>query len=204
MSESMTTACIGLRAKTARAIVVVLGGTAASPHAVTRTEIALASPANPDLFQPYHQVMDMPWERATQAVRDAERTIEGAATRGLKALIDDLRSRGIDVCSVGIVGAPQRNLAAMGSPHIRAHAAEGVLFRHVLEVGAARNDLPSAVHSERGFEAAAAGGLGLSVAEMRAVLADIGRALGSPWRADEKAAAMAAWIGLTHQLTAKQ
>jgi hypothetical protein len=148
--------------------------------------------------------MDMPWERATQAVRDAERTIEGAATRSLKALIDDLRSRGIDVCSVGIVGAPQRNLAAMGSPHIRAHAAEGVLFRHVLEVGAARNDLPSAVHSERGFEMAAAAGLGLSVAELRGVLADIGRALGSPWRADEKAAAMAAWIGLTHQLTAKQ
>jgi len=204
MSESMTSACIGLRAKTARAVAVVLAGTSGSPRAVTRTEIALASPANPDLFQPYHQVMDLPWERATQAVRDAERTIEGAAIRGLKALIDELRSRSIDVRSIGIVGAPQCNLAAMGSPHIRAHAAEGVLFRHVLEVGAAGNDLPWAVHSERGFETAAAAGLGLSVAEMRAVLADIGRALGSPWRADEKAAAMAAWIGLTHQLTAKQ
>ena len=204
MSEAVTTACIGLRAKTARAIVVVLAGTAASPHAVTRTEIALASAVNPDLFQPYHEVMDLPWERATLAVHDAERAIEGAATRGLKALVDELRSRGMRVSSVGIVGAPQRNLAAIGSPHIRAHAAEGVLFRHVLEVGSAGNDLPSSVHSERGFEAAAAARLTLSIEEMRTVLADIGRMLGTPWRADEKAAAMAAWIGLANQLTAKQ
>ena len=88
--------------------------------------------------------------------------------------------------------------------HIRAHAAEGVLFRHVLEVGSTGNDLPSSVHSERGFEAAAAARLTLSIEEMRTVLADIGRMLGTPWRADEKAAAMAAWIGLANQLTAKQ
>jgi hypothetical protein len=171
---------------------------------VIRTEIALASPANPDLFQPYHQVMDLPWERAVQTVRAAECTIEGAAARGLKALIDELRARGVSVSSVGIVGAPHRNLAAIGSPHIRAHAAEGVLFRHVLEIGTAANRLPSAVHSERGFENAAATRLGLSVADMRAGLAPIGRALGAPWRADEKAAAMAAWIGLAGQSTAKQ
>src|SRR5437667_1158465 len=185
MSEAATTACIGRRGKTARAIVVVLAGTAASPHAVTRTEIALASAVNPDLFQPYHEVMDLPWERATLAVHDAERAIEGAATRGLKALVDELRSRGMRVSSVGIVGAPERNLAAIGSPHIRAHAAEGVLFRHVLQVGAEANDLPLAIHSERGIEASAAASLGVSLDDMRARLAEIGRVLGSPWRADE-------------------
>jgi hypothetical protein len=191
-----TTSCIGLRAKTARAIAVVLAGTAASPRAVTRAEITLASPANPALFQPYHELMDLPWERATVAVQTAERAIETAATTGLKALIAEVRSRGIDVSCIGIVGAPERNLAAIGSPHIRAHAAEGVLFRHVLEVGAEANDLPSAIYSERGIEASAATSLGVSLDDMRARLAEIGRVLGSPWRADEKAAAMAAWIGL--------
>jgi hypothetical protein len=135
---SVTTACIGLRAKTARAIAVVLTGTAASPRAVIRTEITLALPANPALYQPYHEVMDLPW----------------------------------------------------------AHAAEGVLFRHVLQVGAEANDLPSAIHSERGIEAAAAASLGVSLGDLRARLAEIGRILGTPWRADEKTAAMAAWIGL--------
>jgi hypothetical protein len=193
---SVTTACIGLRAKTARAIAVVLAGTAASPRAVIRTEITLASPANPALYQPYHEVMDLPWARATVAVQNAECAIEAAATKGLKVLIEELRSRGIDVACIGIVGAPERNLAAIGSPHIRAHAAEGVLFRHVLQVGAEANDLPSAIHSERGIEAAAAASLGVSLGDMRARLAEIGRVLGTPWRADEKAAAMAAWTGL--------
>jgi hypothetical protein len=190
------TACIGLRAKTARAIAVVLAGTAAMPRAVVRTEIALASPADPALFQPYHEVMDLPWERAIAAVQNAERAIEAAASKELQLLIEQLRSRGIDVSCVGIVGAPERNLAAIGSPHIRAHAAEGVLFRHALQVGAQANDLPSAIHSERGIEASAVASLGVSLDDMRARLAEIGRVVGSPWRADEKAAAMAAWIGL--------
>jgi hypothetical protein len=136
MDQPPTIACIGLRAKTARAIAVVLAGTASSPRAVTRTEITLASPAKPALYQPYHEVMDLPWERAAVAVQNAERAIEAVATKGLKALLDELRLRGIDVSCIGIVGAPERNLAAIGSPHIRAHAAEGVLFRHVLQVGA--------------------------------------------------------------------
>jgi hypothetical protein len=67
----------------------------------------------------------------------------------------------------------------------------------VLQVGAEANDLPSAIHSERGIEAAAAASLGVPLGDMRARLAEIGRVLGTPWRADEKAAAMAAWIGLT-------
>ena len=184
--SSVTTACIGLRAKTARAIAVVLAGTTASPRAVIRTAITLASPEDPALFQPYHELMDLPWERA----------IEAAATKGLKLLIEELRSRRIDVSCIGIVGAPERNLAVIGSPHIRAHAAEGVLFRHVLQVGAEANDLPSAIHSERGIEASAAASLGVSLDEMRARLAEIGRVLGSPWRADEKTAAMAAWMAL--------
>jgi hypothetical protein len=111
-------------------------------------------------------------------------------------LIEELRSRDIYVSCIGIVGAPERNLAAIGGPHIRAHAAEGVLFRHVLQVGAEANNLPSAIHSERGIEATAAASLGVSLGDMQARLAEIGRVLGTPWRADEKAAAMAAWIGL--------
>jgi len=193
---SVTTACIGLRAKTARAIAVVLTGTVALPRALVRTEITLASPADPALFQPYHDVMDLPWERAIVAVQSAERAIEAAATTRLKLLIDELRSRGIEISCVAIVGAPERNLAAIGSPHIRAHAAEGVLFRHVLQVAAEANELPSVIHSERGIEASSAVSLGVPLDDMRTRLAEIGRVLGRPWRADEKAAAMAAWIGL--------
>src|SRR2546428_10277332 len=123
MSLKMNIACIGLRAKTARAIAVVVAGTGASPLAVKRVELSLVSPAMPATSQPYHEVMDLPWERAKVAVRKAESAIETVASQALEGLLREVRSEGLTVCRVGIVGAPDRNLEAIGSPHIRAHAA---------------------------------------------------------------------------------
>src|SRR4030095_2085150 len=140
MSEVQTTvACVGLRAKTGRAVGVVLAGPHTSPQPITRTELVLATLEKPSLFQPYHEVMDLPWDCAVLAVRKAEHALEAIATRALGALFTELQARRLTICCVGIVGAPERNLAAIGSPHIRAHAAEGVLFRKVLEAGATAN-----------------------------------------------------------------
>jgi hypothetical protein len=189
-------ACIGLRAKTARAIVVVVSGSESSPHASSRTEITLSTPSTPALFQPYHQVIDLPWEKSLVAVRKAERSLEAVATRTLKSLLHDLRAHGLEVSSVAVVGAPERNLAAIGSPHIRAHAAEGVLFRQVWHVAAQAIGLPSIAFSEKGIETLAATRLHLSVVALQAQLVQFGHAAGRPWRVDEKAAAMAAWMAL--------
>jgi hypothetical protein len=189
-------ACIGLRAKTARAIVVVVAGTAKSPRAVTRAEVCLSALERPAIFQPYHEVMSLPWDEAILAVRDAERSIEAAATRSLKALLLDLGNNGLEIGSVAIVGAPERNLKAIGSPHIRAHAAEGVLFRRVWQVAADTVGMPSEAFPEKGFETFAATRLHLNTDAVRAQLAEFGNAVGRPWRTDEKAAAMAAWLAL--------
>jgi hypothetical protein len=62
----------------------------------------------------------------------------------LKSLIEELKSQSIKVSGVGIVGAPDRDLARIGNFHIRAHAAEGVLFRKVLNVAAEANGLNGA------------------------------------------------------------
>lgn len=192
-------ACIGLRAKTARAIIVVVAGTGQSPRAVTRAEVTLSTLDRPALFQPYHEVMNLSWDQAVVAVRNAERAIEAAATHSLKAFLLDLRSGGLEVASVAIVGAPDRNLKAIGSPHIRAHAAEGVLFRRVWQVAAETVGMPSEAFSEKGFEPFAATRLGLPLGALQSRLAEFGHAVGRPWRADEKAAATAAWLALaTH------
>ena len=131
------------------------------------------------------------------AVRGAEKELEVAATGTLRATIRELRARGLDVASVAIVGAPERRLASIGSPHIRAHAAEGVLFRRVWQVAAESLGMPSETFSEKGIELSCADRLGLTVEDVRARLVELGRALGRPWRADEKAATMAAWMALS-------
>ena len=58
-------AVLGLRAKTGRAIAVVLAGTRQKPQFVARREISLVDAAIEATAQPYHAVMEMPWPEAT-------------------------------------------------------------------------------------------------------------------------------------------
>src|SRR5712692_4847859 len=140
---------IGLRAKTARAIAVVIAGPVDSPRVVRRVELVLSDPAMPETAQPYHEVMDLPWERATLAVRKSATIIETIASKAIARLIADAQREGYAVRGIGIVGAGNRNLGKIGSTHIRAHAAEGVLFREVLEVAAAANKVRSRTFAQR-------------------------------------------------------
>src|SRR4030095_4060399 len=187
---------IGLRAKTARAIAVVLAGPVDSPRVVRRVEVVLSDPAVPATSEPYHEVMELPWERATVAVRKTAKRIEAIASKALSKLVQDAQRQGFAVRAVGIVGAGKRNLEKIGSTHIRAHAAEGVLFREVLEVAAAANNLRSRTFDQRSVEETATTELQLPVEKLKAALGEMGRKAGSPWGADEKAAAIAAWLGL--------
>jgi len=191
---------IGLRAKTGRAIAVVLGGRPDAPYLLKRVELKLTDPAFPETGQPYHEVLDLPWEQAQVAARKIAIRIERLASEEISRLVRDAKPRGEIVCAVGIVGAGDRNLDRIGSTHIRAHAAEGVLFREVLEAGAASNSLPNRRFDERTLDATAESELNLSIEKIKAHLAEMGRSAGSPWRADEKAAATAAWLALAAKL----
>jgi hypothetical protein len=194
--KRQTPISVGLRAKTGRAIAVVLGGELDSPRVLKRVELKTADPSFPETSQPYHEVLDLPWEKAEAAVRKIALRIEKQASKEIARLVREVQAEGEVVCGVGIVGAADRNLEKIGSTHIRAHAAEGVLFRAVLEVGAAANALPNRRFDERSLDQTAESELKLPIAKIRAHLSEMGRATGSPWRADEKAAATAAWLAL--------
>src|SRR2546430_2267105 len=187
---------IGLRAKTARAIAVVLGGSIDSPVVATKTEFKLADPKIPATAQPYHEVMDLPWEESQIAVRTSATQIESIARTALAQLIEVLRKEGMRISGVGIVGAKDRDLARIGNYHIRAHAAEGVLFRRVLDLAADANGLKRRTFSDRELDQIAMNELGAKSGGVKRKLNDLGRTLPPPWRADEKQAATAAWLVL--------
>jgi hypothetical protein len=187
---------IGLRAKTARAIAVVLGGTIDAPLVFTKLEITLADPKIPATAQPYHEVMELPWEDGQKAVRRSVAVIEAIARKTLARLIKELQSQEMKVCGAGIVGARDRDLTRIGNYHIRAHAAEGVLFRRVLDLAADANGLRRRTFSDREFEELAKTELGAQHAVVKGKLNDLGRSLAPPWRTDEKQAATAAWLVL--------
>src|SRR5205085_3218745 len=80
---------IGLRAKTGRAIAVVLGGSIYTPVVLLKTEIKLVDPKVPDTAQPYHAVMDLPWEESQRAARKYAVAIERTAKKALAKLIEE-------------------------------------------------------------------------------------------------------------------
>src|SRR2546426_1498751 len=185
---------IGLRAKTARAIAVVLGGSIDSPVVATKTEFKLADPKIPATAQPYHEVMDLPWEESQVAVRTSAAQIESIARTALAQLMEDLRKEGMKISGVAIVGAKDRDLARIGNAHIRAHAAEGVLFRRVLDLAADANGLRRETFPDREFDQIAKARVGIEIAAVSRIVNDLGRTVAPPWRGGEKHTATSPWL----------
>jgi len=137
--------------------------------------------------------MELPWEESQRAVQKFARAIERVARKAVADLVKQNRSSGT-ICGVGIVGAPDRDLARIGNFHIRAHAAEGVLFRKVLNLAAEANGLKWRLVPDKDFERLTKSALGAKASRIRRQISELGTTVPAPWRADEKQAALAAWL----------
>ena len=196
MAHTPELAAIGLKPKTGRAVAVVLSGPKNAPELIKRKEVSLTDPQIPATFQPYHEVMEMPWKESEKKVKPYVRAIEKVAAKALAQLVHELRAEGLEVTGVGIAGNADRELAKIGNYHIRAHAAEGLLFRQVLESAARANKLPHHTFLEKTLPAQAASELGCTVTKLNSSLKTLGHLAGPPWRADHRVAATAAWLAL--------
>jgi hypothetical protein len=190
---------IGLRVKTGRAIAVLLRGSAQSVTVMKRGELILADSNEPDTWQPYHVVMDLPWDEAEEAVKKTARIIRKAASTAISEWARDALKSGFNLSGVGVVAGSLQDPSKIGNPHIRAHAAEGRLYREALEKGADKLKLFRRCFAEDELYETAAAELGLSVATLKERVSEFGAAVGRPWRADEKAAAAAAWAVLNRK-----
>ena len=190
-------AAIGLRVKTARAIAVLLAGSAARPRTLARREVPLADPALPDTRFPYHAVLELPERESAVVVARLRGAIEKIAAAAVAELAAELRSAKLRPVGVGLAVSSVVDPATLGNLHVRAHASEGRLFREVLEGGARRLRLPCLVLLEREALGRASAALRRPEAKLRETLTALGKEVGRPWRADEKAAALAAWVALS-------
>ena len=184
-------AAIGLKTKTGKAIAVVIVESDTQPQFLCREMLKLYDEELPETLQPYHNVMEMPWAESMIAIKKPIAAIEKIAAASLRSLIDSVQKHGFRVACVAIVGPADRKLERIGNPHIRAHAAEGVLYRAVMETAARDNACPSRSFADPTAES------GRPAREVNKFLDDMGKSAGRPWRADEKAAAIAAWAALT-------
>ncbi|HSP15189.1 MAG TPA: hypothetical protein VLV78_10605 [Thermoanaerobaculia bacterium] len=184
------TVALGFRAKTGRAIVVALADGSKGPRLLWRREASLVDPRRDATTGPYHEVMELPWEESLVAVQPLLLLIERAARTAVASLVREVIEGKGHVRAIGIVGSLDRPLQKIGNPHIRAHAAEGILFRRVIESAAEHEGIRYRTFSEKDIRERAA------ASRIASHLQAIGKAAGPPWRADERAAAAAAWLAL--------
>ena len=190
---------VGFRVKSGFAVAVVLDGPPEAPRAAARHMVALSDPEVAVTRQPYHDGFYKTEEDAREIGRRV-RIVTRCAKQSVAALIkesceDRIRpDRGLRAALVvGSVIDP----ASVGNPHIRAHASEGRLFRTVLEDALRSHGIACDVIVEKHLATQATTDLRRTPGSIARAVAIFGNALGGPWRADEKAAATAAWLALT-------
>ena len=188
-------AALGLRVKTGWAAAVLLhegrGGGGAVPDVVERRRLELSDPKVPSSAQPYHAGLELTGKRAEAAVKRGCDAARAAAHEALSALIADVKP-----VAIGIVVASDPDLAKIGNDHVRAHAAEGRLFRELLEESAERCGVETLTLIEPELWAQAEVALGVPESELRQTVGALGKALGPPWTALEKNATVAGWLAL--------
>ncbi len=190
-------AALGFRVKTGRAVLVALAGPAANPQILFRREVQLCDPKVPESRQPYHGGI-MPFVPATpQAVARGRMAAERTAVAVVTALSGELHATGYSLAGVALVVSSNTDPARIGSRHVRAHALEGILFREVLEAGARAASVPATLVLEREALVRASRALRRPEARLQRALAGFGAQAGRPWRAEEKSAALGAWLALS-------
>src|SRR6185295_16838656 len=104
----MEAAAIGFRAKTGRAIAVVLAGD--PPRLVWRDEVSLLDASYPYEEGPYHPFIEMPWRDALDGVKAVVAAIEKRAIVVLREIVEEMRAKKLRVRGAGVVGSPARNI----------------------------------------------------------------------------------------------
>lgn len=189
-------AALGIKAHSGWATVVAVSGPPSHPALVMRERIEL-SRRTPR--QPFHAAEGRPFAAAEALIRRATGEASPLAEEALRSAVARLERNACAPRAAGLIvgaGRPLPDLRRILASHALIHAAEGELFRDVLRQGAARCGLTVVEVPERAMDERAAAALGRPPAELAASLAAWGKALGPPWRQEEKAAALAAWIAL--------
>jgi len=192
-------AAIGFRVHSGWAALVAVTGPFKTLNVIDRRHITLADPSIKGSVQPYHAAEPMQYvdaERLIQRCIDSSRTL---AYLELRKALDDLHRKGYRATACGLLlasGRPLPDLAATLASHALIHTAEGELFRDAVAYAAGRCEIPILKLRERELLDHGAARFGISAAALPHRLTEIGRALGTPWRQDEKYAALVAALAL--------
>ena len=187
---------IGFRVKTGRATAVVMAGPASAPRVLSRKNLQLWDPAIPESHQPWHADFELPPDESARIVPVALKAVERVALSALRQLVDEVRTTHGAVVGIALVAGSSTDPESIHNPHMRAHAREGHLFPQSLAAAAKTMRISAVTMVESEVFTIAAAKLAKSPDAVKLAVTELGRNVGKPWSAEEKAAAAAAWITL--------
>lgn len=190
-----TPAALGFRVKSGWAMAVLLAGPSNAPKLVRCQAVLLSDPKIPQSKQPHHAALDLGKEGKAMAEKLC-RVVTGAAKQAVQELLEQAVADGYGVVGAGLVVGSLVDPATLHNEHIRAHGLEGQLFRTALEDALRERGLASRVLLEKNAYATASPTLRKSAPQAKKIVAGLGESHEGSWRAEEKLAALAAWMAL--------
>jgi hypothetical protein len=190
------TAALGFRVKSGWAAAVMLKGSARSPRLCDVQQINLSDPQLPETRQPYHAAMGK-LETDPRKIVQRVHVVQRMAQRSTATLLGGYRQQNFAIKRAALVVGSQIDPTSVANPHIRAHALEGQLFRSVLQRSLHGHGIRTEVLLEREAYSKAALEIKQSNENVRRVIQNFGRDAKVSWRAEQKLAALAAWLALS-------
>ncbi len=193
-SDSGERVALGVRCHSGWAAFVVLGSSITAPQILERGRMELCDLSLKGSKQPFHEAEPMSFAAAEKYIsrcRAATDVLAGNALRELTARHGTLRS----CCVLTASGRGLPGLREILASHALIHAAEGEFYRDAIVLAAERTGILVFKVRERDLEVAA-DRLPGNESDRRTRLAEFGKLVGSPWRQDEKFAAIGAWLAL--------
>jgi len=183
----------GFTVKSGWAAAVVVDRSADSPAAVASRRIELSDPSDAHARQPYHAAAGTARKPGPQLDKLIA-AVETFGRQSVAAFIRELEKTGRRFDGAGIVVGSLIDPADIANDHIRIHALEGQLFRGIVKAATDRRNLASFVWRARDLYGFAATSLKRSESDVRQTMNGLSRPVDAPWRAEQKAAALAAWV----------
>lgn len=179
---------------------VAVAGTPTEPEVLDRRRIEIADGTIVGSKQPYHMARDLAVTEAeiTKARKYLSRGQAAArelAIVAIRKVMADLGDRRAIACGMLVSSGrlPESLEATLGS-HPAIHTAEGEFFREAIVRAAASCKLPVRIVKEKELFDVATVQFGMASLELQDRVQQMGKCLGSPWRQDEKYAAIVGWL----------
>jgi hypothetical protein len=188
-------AAIGILIRCGKATAVLVAGSVEEPQVIDRRIISLADPTVPDSIQPYHVFETRSGRTAEQLVAKLEKRVIEISGRSITKLLSEYQNLGHNPRHALLVVGSLTDPATIKNPHIQWHALEGQLFRTAVEKSLTSKGLTSTVLLSKEIYKKGTEAFNKKEEELKKSVKEMGRSMGS-WRSEDKAASLAAWIGL--------